>query len=133
MRISDWSSDVCSSDLGRRGDGFRFVAPIDQKACKIALKVNDCRTRWSRVLIPENGLLSGGIFGGTNGKVTLLRSTGIKRLPGLFASWWVRCRATRYLPHGTQAGQSGTKVPHSGKPPGDLARPRQPARQEQTR
>src|SRR3546814_9625353 len=30
---------------GRRGDGFRFVAPIDQKACKIALKVNDCRTR----------------------------------------------------------------------------------------
>src|SRR3546814_3304801 len=28
---------------GRRGDGFRFVAPIDQKACKIALKVNDCR------------------------------------------------------------------------------------------
>src|SRR3546814_1825185 len=90
MRISDWSSDVCSSDLGRRGDGFRFVAPIDQKACKIALKVNDCRTRWSRVLIPENGLLSGGIFGGTNGKVTLLRSTGIKRLPGLFESWWVR-------------------------------------------
>src|SRR3546814_10420533 len=83
---------------GRRGDGFRFVAPIDQKACKIALKVNDCRTRWSRVLIPENGLLSGGIFGGTNGKVTLLRSTGIKRLPGLFDSWWVRCRATRYLP-----------------------------------
>src|SRR3546814_7912728 len=49
MRISHWSSDVCSSDL------FRFVAPIDQKACKIALKVNDCRTRWSRVLIPESG------------------------------------------------------------------------------
>src|SRR3546814_14947100 len=61
---------------GRRGDGFRFVAPIDQKACKIALKVNDCRTRWSRVLIPENGLLSGGIFGGTNGKVTLLSYIG---------------------------------------------------------
>src|SRR3546814_4618678 len=67
------------------------------------------------------------MFGGTIGKVTLLSSTGIKRLPGLFESWWVRCRATRYLPQGTQAGQSGTQVPQSGQPHGDLDRPRQAA------
>src|SRR3546814_11148420 len=28
MRISDWSSDVCSSDLGSRIDGFRCALPI---------------------------------------------------------------------------------------------------------
>src|SRR3546814_17061667 len=77
---------------GRRGDGFRFVAPIDQKACKIALKVNDCRTRWSRVLITENGLVSGGIFWGTNGKVKLLLYTGITRLTELIEYRGVRCR-----------------------------------------
>src|SRR3546814_4844196 len=31
MRISDWSSDVCSSDLGEDGDAFasNFVASVD--------------------------------------------------------------------------------------------------------
>src|SRR3546814_8127438 len=28
MRISDWSSDVCSSDLGRLGNRFRGFLPV---------------------------------------------------------------------------------------------------------
>src|SRR3546814_3993493 len=32
MRISDWSSDVCSSDLGRRRGPAATGASVDQKA-----------------------------------------------------------------------------------------------------
>src|SRR3546814_18877414 len=47
MRISDWSSDVCSSDLrGRlRGHAFRDVAPVARSA-----RAGDGRTWLSRLL-----------------------------------------------------------------------------------
>src|SRR3546814_8738688 len=32
MRISDWSSDVCSSDLNRRRDAVRFLGPWNRTA-----------------------------------------------------------------------------------------------------
>src|SRR3546814_11059247 len=35
MRISDWSSDVCSSDLGRVGDGARTPAQAGHDDCII--------------------------------------------------------------------------------------------------
>src|SRR3546814_9098192 len=72
MRISDWSSDVCSSDLGmgRRGAGPAGAAPrrdeagahqaVDRRAARVAgfsLRseerrvgkecVSTCRSRWS--------------------------------------------------------------------------------------
>src|SRR3546814_4665477 len=39
MRISDWSSDVCSSDLGKRNDDAEAVIPhtaiVLRRACRI--------------------------------------------------------------------------------------------------
>src|SRR3546814_6357345 len=60
MRISDWSSDVCSSDLGRHlaqfaaildvgQDDLEFVAPKTRSEERRVGKecVSTCRSRWS--------------------------------------------------------------------------------------
>src|SRR3546814_4989651 len=41
MRISDWSSDVCSSDLSWSGRGGAFASPIPRAAA--ALEKENCR------------------------------------------------------------------------------------------
>src|SRR3546814_4723918 len=58
MRISDWSSDVCSSDLADRPRrALRPENPPDSRACAPAFRseerrvgkecVSTCRSRWS--------------------------------------------------------------------------------------
>src|SRR3546814_7102538 len=64
MRISDWSSDVCSSDLDRRSSPFRTRSrhdryPVRQRAVRTLSRlrseerrvgkecVSTCRSRWS--------------------------------------------------------------------------------------
>src|SRR3546814_10290659 len=44
MRISDWSSDVCSSDLQGLGDLVEVVAMFGQDAARIALGIVDDAT-----------------------------------------------------------------------------------------
>src|SRR3546814_2896726 len=49
MRISDWSSDVCSSDLGawtRRTDGVRLLGALGfENAYAFAMRGDDARAR----------------------------------------------------------------------------------------
>src|SRR3546814_13728901 len=40
MRISDWSSDVCSSDLFRQLDGNWHFTPLGDTACKVSLQLS---------------------------------------------------------------------------------------------
>src|SRR3546814_5098283 len=66
MRISDWSSDVCSSDLPRQGEGDQCLSPrqpdrgLDRRADRDGAAarrseerrvgkacVSTCRSRWS--------------------------------------------------------------------------------------
>src|SRR3546814_7482852 len=42
MRISDWSSDVCSSDLGVSAALFYAGITVDEMTCRFAL--DDCET-----------------------------------------------------------------------------------------
>src|SRR3546814_14527568 len=46
MRISDWSSDVCSSDLGHKGErrGLKFQLPIAQAEKVFDLAQTTART-----------------------------------------------------------------------------------------
>src|SRR3546814_7513853 len=51
MRISDWSSDVCSSDLGRRADKHRIA--IREVFLQFAIADDFGRTDEREVLRPE--------------------------------------------------------------------------------
>src|SRR3546814_11996889 len=42
MRISDWSSDVCSSDLGYHGRLCRFMSRLTRRQDIVEEVVNDC-------------------------------------------------------------------------------------------
>src|SRR3546814_7438206 len=69
MRISDWSSDVCSSDLI---DAFRGFALADPIAPFVVINDRDAKTAWSFTLLHEVAHLwigatgvSGGHFEGS--------------------------------------------------------------------
>src|SRR3546814_19473139 len=61
MRISDWSSDVCSSDLANRGD--RRVERLGQRVIP-AEAVQPCRAAGSGVGLPGAGRFALGGKGG---------------------------------------------------------------------
>src|SRR3546814_1243461 len=44
MRISDWSSDVCSSDLAQSERGRYFVKMFRGYSCPLALRLEDKRS-----------------------------------------------------------------------------------------
>src|SRR3546814_20877930 len=59
MRISDWSSDVCSSDLGDPGDPATDVGPvIDRAAYDKLMSYRDAvHDKWLKTVpVPEEGL-----------------------------------------------------------------------------
>src|SRR3546814_6325604 len=53
MRISDWSSDVCSSDLVGIDDGHAMLALADAPACRLRLGV--CQPRLRRPAMLDDG------------------------------------------------------------------------------
>src|SRR3546814_17879088 len=71
MRISDWSSDVCSSDLRDKGDRAAEIGLADLPLDRVVghhrkLRVDEGEEQDGREAIDEGGQLRGGdaIFGG---------------------------------------------------------------------
>src|SRR3546814_2711151 len=59
MRISDWSSDVCSSDLVQTADVFSSPDLTRNTACvKISVFAD-----WQKINAPNNGFYKNGLFG----------------------------------------------------------------------
>src|SRR3546814_18419774 len=65
MRISDWSSDVCSSDLGvfpvraqQAPNGRTFVFPLDPSSCLLVEQVYGSRIKPERHKIAAGYLLA---------------------------------------------------------------------------
>src|SRR3546814_14421479 len=107
MRISDWSSDVCSSDLILSAPvvaGGR-VSAMDAESRVTAVDAANGERVWSRDLRPENG------DGGVGGGIALVGdgayvARGAGRVAGL-AAWKVTPVWPRCTPKPIREGQAG--------------------------
>src|SRR3546814_6100072 len=55
MRISDWSSDVCSSDLIRGPSGFQLLQLVDMRSTDQAAAQSVTQYRARHILVREDG------------------------------------------------------------------------------
>src|SRR3546814_4919811 len=83
MRISDWSSDVCSSDLGELPPGAK-LPPQRNLAWKLGVTVGTVSRGY--MLAEQKGLLSGEVGRGTFVKANGIHAGGVRpEQPGLDA------------------------------------------------
>src|SRR3546814_1995987 len=83
MRISDWSSDVCSSDLGELPPGAK-LPPQRNLAWKLGVTVGTVSRGY--MLAEQKGLLSGEVGRGTFVKANGIHAGGVRpEHPGLDA------------------------------------------------
>src|SRR3546814_18434424 len=118
MRISDWSSDVCSSDLGFEIDDALGLRPFRQRGEVAAVGVE--RVRGHAALDFEVGEVVGGA-GGSHGMPTLrrhcalipasLHASGTSLLRPTASSPWAMWKRS-WPRFGRGAGRRGHGLPH---------------------